>query len=393
MVVSLALTLAAMLLYVPALVFALEVSFAVKAAPPRPPTSRRPRLAVLVPAHNEAAGVASTIATVVSQLANGDRLLVVADNCADDTAAVAHKAGAEVIERYDQARRGKGYALDFGVQHLRLAPPEVLIVVDADCVVHPGCIDQLATHCLLINRPVQSLYLMLASGRTLVERWSEFAWRLKNHCRPLGLARGEGPCHLMGSGMAFPWHLISAPSMLSTGHLVEDMVLGVELAKLGCAAQFAPHALVTSTFSHPGAALRSQRTRWEHGHLAVLLRSAPGLLWAGLRRRDGNAIMLALDLMVPPLSLLAMLLVALLLANLAVGSILGGGWLGAQVSGAALGLVFAAVLCAWLRFGRDIIAPHELVLAPLQVLRKLPIYLTFLWRRQTEWVRARREGD
>ncbi|MFX5714032.1 glycosyltransferase, partial [Acinetobacter baumannii] len=56
----------------------------------------RPRIAVLVPAHNEAGGIAEVIAGIRAQLAQGDRVLVVADNCSDDTAAIARAAGAEV---------------------------------------------------------------------------------------------------------------------------------------------------------------------------------------------------------------------------------------------------------------------------------------------------------
>ena len=93
----------------------------------------RSRLAVLVPAHDEGAVLLQTIADIQMQLRPGDRLLVVADNCADDTAGIARAAGAEVVERHDPDKRGKGYALDFGIRHLALDPPEVVIIIDADC--------------------------------------------------------------------------------------------------------------------------------------------------------------------------------------------------------------------------------------------------------------------
>jgi len=64
-------------------------------------------------------GVLPTIRDVQAQLGPNDRILVVADNCTDDTAAIAQAAVAEVTVRTDAARRGKGYALEFGVQHLR----------------------------------------------------------------------------------------------------------------------------------------------------------------------------------------------------------------------------------------------------------------------------------
>ena len=46
----------------------------------------RSRLAVLVPAHDEGAVLLQTISDIQMQLRPGDRLLVVADNCTDDTA-------------------------------------------------------------------------------------------------------------------------------------------------------------------------------------------------------------------------------------------------------------------------------------------------------------------
>ena len=70
-----------------------------------------PTVAVLVPAHDEAAGIGAMLGRVLPLLPAGARLLVVADNCTDDTAALARAAGAEVTERHDTGARGKGHAL------------------------------------------------------------------------------------------------------------------------------------------------------------------------------------------------------------------------------------------------------------------------------------------
>src|SRR5580704_15835042 len=100
------------------------------------------RIAVLVPAHNEGTGLLPTLEDIKRQLQPGDRILVVADNCTDDTATIARTAGAEVIERHDPDRRGKGYALDFGIQHLSATPPDILIMIDADCRIAANAITQ-----------------------------------------------------------------------------------------------------------------------------------------------------------------------------------------------------------------------------------------------------------
>ena len=68
-------------------------------------------IAVLIPAHNESSGIIATLNSIRSQLKLTDRLLVVADNCNDDTAKIAAEYGAEVIERHDANNRGKGFAL------------------------------------------------------------------------------------------------------------------------------------------------------------------------------------------------------------------------------------------------------------------------------------------
>src|ERR1700716_1588078 len=88
----------AFLLLLPAAILFVEILLAAT-KPAYLPGQRgeRRRLAVLVPAHDEASIIEGTIRSIVPQLNESDRLLVVADNCADDTAAVARSAGAEVV--------------------------------------------------------------------------------------------------------------------------------------------------------------------------------------------------------------------------------------------------------------------------------------------------------
>jgi len=84
---------------------------------------------------------------------------------------------------------------------------------------------------------------------------------IKNHVRPLGCHRLGLPCALMGSGMAFPWSIIGDMT-LSSGHLVEDILLGIELTRKRAAPLFCPEAMVTSDFPATAKGISSQRTRW-----------------------------------------------------------------------------------------------------------------------------------
>jgi len=364
------------LLLLPVTVLLVQVVAALPAHRARPmPAGRRAALAVLVPAHNEARGIARTLRCIASQLAAGDRILVVADNCSDDTAAVAASAGVTVIERRDCGRRGKPYALDFGIRHLERDPPDAVVIVDADCTLEAGALERLARLCLETGRPVQALYLM----RGPRARLAELAWRVKNQVRALGSRRLGWPCLLTGSGMAFPWSIIRG-ARLASGELAEDLKLTIDLVRAGACPVFCPEARVTSEFAS-GEGLRAQRTRWEHGHLALLLNEVPGLLLQALARREPKLAALAFDLCVPPLALLSLGALALCAALPL-----------SPLAGLPAALLGAAVLLAWARYARDI-PLASLAFAPRYALEKIPLYARFVIRRQVEWLRTRRDGE
>ena len=116
-------------------------------------TATASRRAILIPAHNEALVIARTLQQLLSQLRPDDQLIVIADNCTDTTAQIVVALGATVLEREDSVNRGKGYALDFGIQYLAShpseVPPEVVVVVDADCWVESGSLDKLCDRALM----------------------------------------------------------------------------------------------------------------------------------------------------------------------------------------------------------------------------------------------------
>jgi cellulose synthase/poly-beta-1,6-N-acetylglucosamine synthase-like glycosyltransferase len=350
----------------------------------------RPRVGVLVPAHNESSGILATLASVRPQLVAGDRLIVIADNCTDDTAQIAAANGAEVLERHDTTRRGKGYALAFGVAQLALDAPEVVVIVDADCIVQPHALETIARQSMAQGKPVQALYLMKtpASAGPMAPI-AEFAWVVKNLVRPLGYHQLGQPCQLMGTGMAFPWPVITQVS-LASGHIVEDLKMGIELAGKGFAPVFCPGALVTSLFPENHEGVKSQRTRWEHGHLGMIASEAPRYFLQALKTGNGALLALVLDLCVPPLALLTLLV----LASCAIGAamwVVTGEVLVLQVAGLTLVFLGLAILLAWVFFGRQVLSFARLAYAPIYALRKIPLYAKFLVHKQVDWIRSKRD--
>lgn len=373
----------------PNLVIAVELFAGLSPRAPAAVDRPLPRTVVLVPAHDEAAGIAATLARVRPVLPPGARLLVVADNCSDDTAALARAAGAEVAERHDPGARGKGHALAYGRAVLAAAPPDVVVVLDADCVPEPGALERLARGAAASGRPVQACYLLEPRpAASPMVQISGFAFLVKNLVRQAGLARIGAPAVLTGSGMAFPWALfVQAP--LATADIVEDLAIGVALARAGAAPRFDPAARIWSAPASAGGTL-GQRTRWEHGFVATA-RSMTGLLVAeGLRRGRPGLVWLGLHVAVPPLALL----VGIDLSALATFVLLG--LLGASFIPLALGLVLVGavalgVLLAWARHGRAQVSAATLSRAPLYLLWKLPIYLRLVRGAETRWVRTERD--
>jgi cellulose synthase/poly-beta-1,6-N-acetylglucosamine synthase-like glycosyltransferase len=382
------------LLSVPVAVLLVEVIAALKAPRLEPfevqELNSEKRVAVIVPAHNESLGLVPTLQDIKSQLRAGDRLIVIADNCTDNTAAVAAEAGAEVVVRSDRERIGKGFAMGWGVTHLAQDPPDFVLFVDADCRLEADLIERLKPVCQQVQRPVQALFMMRSAENSPINHsFAEFAWILRNWIRPLGLRNLHGPVQLMGTGMMFPWSAISSVP-LASGHLVEDLKLGLDLAQAGKAPYFFPFVKVTSTFPTSAKGTESQRQRWVQGHLATIGRFVPQLLAASLKRGDANVLVLALDLLVPPLSLLALLIVGMMgLTSLV--TLLGGPWLPTLIAGANLAGFILGVLLAWFKFGREVFPAHEALSAGSFAFKKIGFYgRMLLGGTASHWIRTDR---
>jgi cellulose synthase/poly-beta-1,6-N-acetylglucosamine synthase-like glycosyltransferase len=349
------------------------------------------RTAVLIPAHNEGVGILPTIRDVQAQLGPNDSILVVADNCMDDTAAIVRAAGVEVTVRADPARRGKGYALEFGVRHLALDPPDVVVVMDADCLLGENTLRHLSDSAMASGCPAQSLYLMLApenapSGKGV----SLFAWRVKNWIRPLGLKLFGLPTQLFGTGMAFPFSLL-ADRDLGNSRLAEDCALGIALASAGYPPLFVSEARVHSHFPVSQAGSESQRERWEKGHLENIIDLVPGALVEALRGGKLGLAALAVDMAVPPLSLLV-LVTALCVIVGGVAFVLGASPVALVIPSLSVLLVALGTVLAWRAVGRDVLPLRELLRLPLQAIRKFGFYHGIAsGKASSSWIRTDRK--
>ena len=347
------------------------------------------QVTVLVPAHNEANGIGQTLKTLLPQLTPQDRIIVVADNCTDETAAIASKFGVTVLERHNSERLGKGYALDYGLQFIQADPPDVVVIVDADCHIEPGSLHKITHLAHISGQPVQATYLMNQPDHpNLKDKISMFALQVKNLVRLKGLKRLQYHCLLTGSGMAFPWSAIKEVS-LAGSKTTDDMQLTVDLALAGYSPIFCQDALVIGRLMKNKDA-QSQKMRWEHGHIEMIFVEVPRLLRAFFRQGRFELLVLALDILIPPLSLLVIIWLGETIMTFAAMA-MGISSLPAIITAIAGGFILAAVLLSWWQYGRSHLSFISLRGIPFYILSKIPIYLKFLFQPQKRWLQTERD--
>ena len=376
------------------LCFAVEVLVGIRPlAQDSTPGGQSARTVIVVPAHNEQALLGERLSSLNDAAKGRARVLVIADNCTDSTADIARDVGVEVIERIDPSRRGKGFALDFAKRHLQLDPPDLVLVIDADCVTDSRSLDRLIAACASSGRPCQATNIQIpAQHSSPAVQLSTFAFFIKNVIRQRSLQRLARRVQLLGTGMAFPW-AVFAEADLATGNIVEDLKLGQDLAARGYAPLLVEGATVWSNAETERNTL-SQRRRWEGGFLQNALRSAPVLFAQSIKTGDAPGVWGAMHLMIPPLALL----ITLDLPALALGSL---AWLTGYadlwpvlVLGGVLGLAGISLLLAWRAGGSRFVTAASLVKFPLYLAWKLPMYFRFAAQgAPKEWIRTARKDD
>jgi cellulose synthase/poly-beta-1,6-N-acetylglucosamine synthase-like glycosyltransferase len=350
------------------------------------------RTVVVIPAHDEREVIEGTITSLREQLPPGHGVLVIADNCSDDTAEIARRYNVDVGERHDPERKGKGYALAFARDLLASNPPQIVIIVDADCRIDQASLRVLAGTAAASNRPVQSENLLMPDlGAEPMVQVSNFAFMVKNRIRQSGLFRLSGSVHLTGTGMAFPW-AIYRDAPLATASIVEDLKLGIDLMRQDRGPLFAPGAQVWSSASSARGTL-TQRTRWEGGYIGVSARVVLPLLREAIRLRRLPLLFLAMNLAVPPLTLLVFLNLLFFSACGGLTWFLAGDAWPVISHGLSIVLLAAVLLAIWLREGGEFLSAPAARRIPLYLWWKIPVYARMLRRSQRSWLRTGREAS
>jgi 1,2-diacylglycerol 3-beta-glucosyltransferase len=362
------------------------------------PSRLNRRFAFVVPAHNEAVVIKTTIKSLFSVAYPRDRfdVVVVADNCDDPTAAMAKELGAIVHERHDLKLRGKGYALRWCFDRLLTGKNvyDAIVVVDADSVVSENFLEVMNHYLDSGSKVIQGSDLADSGSQGWSAEMIRLSFLLYNFVRPLGRSALGCSAGLKGNGMCFDVEVLSTVPW-SSFSLNEDLEYGLELLLRGYSVRFAPEAKVLAKMPQDAENAQSQRVRWETGRFPVIRKYSLKLIAAAFRNFSFSLFDAFVELVTPSLVNMFLIASGMFALNLAM-AILDFDY---AMTFTFLWLVVLGIGFVHVSLG-SVVAKAEkstllsLLQFPRYVVWKLKLY--FGWgrsgRRTGQWVRTTREA-
>ncbi|MCK4790079.1 MAG: glycosyltransferase family 2 protein [Desulfobacteraceae bacterium] len=270
------------------------------------------RFAILIPAHNEAAVIRATLESVRT-LDYSEMLfdvIVIADNCTDETAELARQYGARVLERKDERQKGKGFALQWAFESLKAREDfdgyDAFVIIDADTIFEPHFLGAMDKRIAKGEMAIQGYYDVINPGASPMASLSYLGFALSRNLRYKGRTRLGWSSNLLGNGMCFSKEVIRRFGWDATS-IVEDMEYAVMLRLNGIRVSFAPEALVFAEIPRTFKDSKIQRSRWDIGRFQVRNKYLVQLVGEAIRKRDLGYLDTAMELLIPPFSLFIVL--------------------------------------------------------------------------------------
>lgn len=236
-----------------------------------PRTGHEPLMVVaLIPAHNEQNCIASAVESLLAQHRRPDRIVVICDNCTDNTFGVVSQYPVIAVQS-EGNRHGKSGALNFGWKRYA-QDADIVVCIDADTVLPPGAVGGWMRELLPGVGGISAQVVMTGDGFLERVQRSEFCKSAQIGLRRgyVSVISGTGCCY---SGPALRTVAERAPERAPWSHssITEDFYLTYQLRRAGWRT-----IMSSSVKAHTGAmsTLRSlwhQRVKWHVGTIQDLL--------------------------------------------------------------------------------------------------------------------------
>lgn len=231
------------------------------------------RFMTIIPAHNEEKVVVNLIESLKKLDYPKDLydIYVIADNCTDKTAEVAKKAGSIVYERFDEAHKTKGHALQwFLAQKIEEdAPYDAFCIFDADNIVDENFLKVMNKKLCQGEEVVQGYKdIKNPSDSWVSAGYAIFYWTMHRFYHLARYNLGLSAL-LNGTGFMVKFDIIK-PTGWNTDTLTEDIEFSLKRIIQGKRVGWATDAIVYDEQPVGFKQSWSQRSRWTIGHIQCL---------------------------------------------------------------------------------------------------------------------------
>lgn len=262
------------------------------------------KFAVIIPAHNESRLIGRTLEQL--ELLDYPRdlyeVVVVADNCDDNTAEIARTRGVTCLERCDPLNQGKGNVLRWVFPRLlESGDHDGYVVIDADTFPAPDFLRVVNTYFCRDALVVQGYSQARHPDRSPLESLAFLGFALNRNLRYRGRSRLGWTTNLLGTGMCFQRKVMEQYGW-NTVSMVEDIEYEMFLHLHDIRVTFAPAARLSVELHKGIQQSHGQRTRWDMGKFEIRNKYLPRLLMAGIKKRDISYFDSSMELILPPFS-------------------------------------------------------------------------------------------
>jgi cellulose synthase/poly-beta-1,6-N-acetylglucosamine synthase-like glycosyltransferase/peptidoglycan/xylan/chitin deacetylase (PgdA/CDA1 family) len=261
--------------------------------PQRVPANwRAPGVSVVIPAFNEAAGIAATVKSMVASNYPGElQVIVVDDGSTDGTAGIVRSLRLPGVLVISQPNAGKPAALNRGVAEAWF---DTLVLVDGDTIFARDALLRLALRMRDPDVGAVSGNTKVANRRGLLGRWQHLEYVMGfNLERRMFDILGTMPT-IPGAIGAFKRATLADVGGLSAGTLAEDTDLTMAICRSGWGVVYEPRAIAWTEAPSSLRQLWRQRYRWCYGTMQSMWKHKRSVIEGGPSGRFGRRCLLYL---------------------------------------------------------------------------------------------------
>ena len=263
------------------------------------------RFCFLIPAHNEEKVIKLTLNNLqrLSYPTEQYDIVVVADNCSDNTVSIVRDAGVHCLERNDPANPGKGQALNWALpQLLHHGGPDAFVIIDADSLAAPNILAVFSHYIKNGEKIIQGRYDVLNPAASVSASFAFFSFAISQNLQYRGRSRLGWSVTLLGNGMCLTNDIIKKFGWQAFS-ISEDLEYQLQLLLKGIKVFFADETGVSAEMPTSFKSFHQQRSRWDIGRYRLRNQYVPMFLKRALIEQRLSFLDAVLDLTIPPYTL------------------------------------------------------------------------------------------